>query len=133
MNGFRVLGTDDSVNTCDHCGRINLKSTVAIDIDGAIVHYGSDCAARALQTTTRTFTAATRNADAAKAAAAKAALDAHNTAVWAAVDTDAAYIAAVAARTAYYANGGTFIGAKPYNAAINAARDAAIARMGIAD
>ena len=40
-------GTDDSVTTCDCCGKSNLKSTVIIELDnGEIVHYGSVCARR---------------------------------------------------------------------------------------
>jgi hypothetical protein len=42
-----ALGTDDSVTTCDCCGKTNLKSTVIIQLDsGEIVHYGSVCACR---------------------------------------------------------------------------------------
>lgn len=41
-----ILGIDDSVNTCDCCGKTNLKSTVIVDIDGDILHYGSVCATR---------------------------------------------------------------------------------------
>jgi len=43
---FKILGTDDSVNTCDCCGKSNLKSTVIVDVDGEILHYGSTCATR---------------------------------------------------------------------------------------
>ena len=43
----RALGTDDSVNTCDCCGKTNLKFTVMIELDsGAVVHYGQVCAGR---------------------------------------------------------------------------------------
>lgn len=43
----KALGTDDSVNTCDCCGKTNLKFTVAIELDcGEIVHYGQVCAGR---------------------------------------------------------------------------------------
>lgn len=41
-----ILGTNDAVNSCDCCGKANLKSTVIIDIDGEIFHYGSVCASR---------------------------------------------------------------------------------------
>lgn len=41
---FKILGTDDSVNACDCCGKSNLKSTVVVDVDGEILHYGSICA-----------------------------------------------------------------------------------------
>jgi hypothetical protein len=43
----KALGIDDSVTTCDCCGKSNLKSTVIIELDsGEIVHYGSVCAQR---------------------------------------------------------------------------------------
>jgi hypothetical protein len=42
----KILGYDDSVNTCDCCGKTNLKSTVIVDVDGDILHYGSVCATR---------------------------------------------------------------------------------------
>ena len=43
----KALGTDDSVTTCDCCGKSNLKFTVAMELDsGEIVHYGCVCAAR---------------------------------------------------------------------------------------
>lgn len=43
----RALGTDDSINTCDCCGRANLKFTVIIELDdGEIAHYGQVCASR---------------------------------------------------------------------------------------
>lgn len=43
---FVFLGVTDEVNSCDCCGKSNLKSTVAFDVTGEIVHYGSTCAAR---------------------------------------------------------------------------------------
>lgn len=44
---FTILGTDDSINTCDCCGRSNLKHTVIVQTeDGEILHYGSVCATR---------------------------------------------------------------------------------------
>lgn len=43
----RALGIDDSITTCDCCGKSNLKHTVAIELDdGEVVHYGSVCATR---------------------------------------------------------------------------------------
>lgn len=43
----RALGIDDSVTTCDCCGKAGLKSTVAMELDsGEIVHYGCVCASR---------------------------------------------------------------------------------------
>lgn len=53
----RALGTDDSVTTCDCCGKSNLKFTVAIELDdGEIVHYGQICARRNTGKDQRTIT-----------------------------------------------------------------------------
>jgi hypothetical protein len=43
-----ILGTTDEVNTCDCCGRTDLKDTVALEDDqtGAILYYGCVCAAK---------------------------------------------------------------------------------------
>lgn len=44
---MKALYLDDSVTTCDCCGRANLKATVAMQLDcGGIVHYGRTCAAQ---------------------------------------------------------------------------------------
>ncbi len=43
----RALGTDDSITTCDCCGRSGLKFTVTMELDnGSIAHYGQVCASR---------------------------------------------------------------------------------------
>lgn len=43
----KALGTDDSINTCDCCGKTGLKFTVIIELDcGEVAHYGSTCASR---------------------------------------------------------------------------------------
>lgn len=44
----KILGITDEVNTCECCGRTDLKSTVVLDLDGAVAHFGSECAARRL-------------------------------------------------------------------------------------
>lgn len=42
-----ALFLDDSVNTCECCGRTELKATVAMLLDcGNMVHFGQICAAR---------------------------------------------------------------------------------------
>jgi alkylated DNA nucleotide flippase Atl1 len=42
-----AIGTDDSVTTCDCCGRTGLKFTVVIQLDqGEVAHYGQVCAIR---------------------------------------------------------------------------------------
>lgn len=44
---MKALGTDDSVNACDCCGKSGLKFTVIVELDdGEIAHYGSTCATR---------------------------------------------------------------------------------------
>lgn len=46
---LKVLGTTDEITTCDCCGKANLKLTVALESDATgIIHYGRDCAARAI-------------------------------------------------------------------------------------
>lgn len=44
-----ILGTTDSVTTCDCCGKTNLKRTVVIDdpTAGGARYYGTTCAAKA--------------------------------------------------------------------------------------
>ena len=43
------VGTCDSVDTCDHCGKSHLKHTVVlVTTDGNEVYYGATCAARKL-------------------------------------------------------------------------------------
>jgi hypothetical protein len=45
----KILGITDERNTCDKCGKRNLKCCVALSIDGGEpVFYGRDCAARAI-------------------------------------------------------------------------------------
>lgn len=45
---YKAIGTDDAVNTCDCCGKTNLKATVVMEdlSTGALVHFGSVCATR---------------------------------------------------------------------------------------
>lgn len=44
---FAAICLDDSVTTCDCCGRANLKATVLMQSDlGELVHFGRTCAAR---------------------------------------------------------------------------------------
>ena len=42
----KILGTDDSVNSCECCGKSGLKYTVVVEINGEIMHYGSTCATK---------------------------------------------------------------------------------------
>ena len=44
---FTAICLDDSVTTCECCGRKDLKATVLMKSDlGALVHFGQVCAAR---------------------------------------------------------------------------------------
>ncbi len=64
---IRFLGTSDEVSTCECCGRADLKSTVAISIDGGdAVYFGVVCAARAIGRKSAEVKSATAAADRAK-------------------------------------------------------------------
>jgi len=81
----RFLGTTDEHTTCDCCGKSRLKHTVAIELScGDVVYYGATCAARSINMVATDVHAATRVADRAKEAAAKAA----EHAAWTARDLD---------------------------------------------
>jgi len=70
---IKCLGTDDSVNCCDCCGRDNLKATVAFETEsGDVVHFGVVCAAKAASTSSASIRIQVRAADEAKASAARA-------------------------------------------------------------
>jgi hypothetical protein len=44
---FTAILIDDSITTCECCGRANLKATVLMQSDlGELVHFGRICAAR---------------------------------------------------------------------------------------
>jgi hypothetical protein len=71
----RFLGTTDDVTTCECCGRQDLKSTVALDLDGDSgqpTYYGVVCAARALKMDAKSVKSAARKADEDKARAERA-------------------------------------------------------------
>lgn len=47
MANYTTLAIVDDVNTCDCCGKSNLKSTIAMERDdGEVVYFGSVCATR---------------------------------------------------------------------------------------
>lgn len=46
MNAKYVGISDD--DTCEKCGKTNLKRVIVLNIEGDTVRYGTDCAARAL-------------------------------------------------------------------------------------
>lgn len=61
---YRFLGNTDEVDTCDCCGRTDLKSTVALEDEaGNVVHFGVVCAALATRTTAKDVRSAARKAD----------------------------------------------------------------------
>lgn len=71
---IKCLGTDDSVNTCDCCGRNKLKETVAFETEeGGTVWMGVVCAARARGIMAADIRCEARNANQAKADAKAAA------------------------------------------------------------
>lgn len=45
---FKILGITDDHADCECCGKSGLKKTVALDKDGVVVYYGTDCAAQAM-------------------------------------------------------------------------------------
>lgn len=46
---MKVLGITDEINVCECCGKTNLKRAVALETaSGEVVHYGVDCADRAI-------------------------------------------------------------------------------------
>ena len=50
MTAYHYLGTTDERDTCDSCGRTNLKRTVALQPPaGPAVFFGTSCAARSLR------------------------------------------------------------------------------------
>lgn len=69
----RALGTDDSITTCDCCGKSGLKFTVTIELDdGEIAHYGQVCARRNTGKDRKTITSEIKAAEQARIAAARA-------------------------------------------------------------
>jgi ribosome-binding protein aMBF1 (putative translation factor) len=43
---YQVVGITDEQDTCELCGRQNLKSVIVLDADGEFVFYGSECGAK---------------------------------------------------------------------------------------
>lgn len=46
VSEFKIIGFTNSVNECDCCGKIRLKGTYCIEIDGNEFYYGSTCASK---------------------------------------------------------------------------------------
>ena len=54
---MKALYLDDTITTCECCGRTGLKATVAMQLDcGGIMHYGRTCAARSSGKTSQQVT-----------------------------------------------------------------------------
>lgn len=67
LSNVTFLGTSDEVNTCDCCGRKDLKSTVALETEeGQTVFFGVVCAANALKRTAKEVKSEAKKADEAK-------------------------------------------------------------------
>lgn len=60
---MRVLGINDEVTTCECCGKSNLKRTVVLSTGEGEVHYGTECAARALGQSKQDTVKAARTAE----------------------------------------------------------------------
>lgn len=81
---FRYIGVTDECVTCEKCGKPNLRSTVVLailDADGNtddVTYYGSTCAARALTEIDGKRRTGKAVLDAARGAARKLALEAHD-------------------------------------------------------
>lgn len=76
---YKFLGITDEVTTCDCCGRVDLKATTVLERaeDGVIVHFGSQCGARALGWKVKDFNAAGKTAQAERKRAIDAAVRDH--------------------------------------------------------
>lgn len=96
--GYRILGISDEVNTCDCCGRSNLKATVEILFDDADepLYYGRTCAARHVHVKVVEIDRGIRAAEVARYEAERAARNAAHAADMAAWD---AFLAANAPTT----------------------------------
>ena len=78
----KALGTDDSVTSCDCCGKSNLKFTVISEMDnGDIAHYGQVCARRNTGKSQRDITTEIKAHKEAKIAAAREEWKAHPVAI----------------------------------------------------
>jgi hypothetical protein len=73
---IKCLGTDDSVNSCDCCGRSELKATVAFETEsGEVVYFGVVCAAKASGKSSAWIRSEAKVADDAKVSAARIAAE----------------------------------------------------------
>jgi hypothetical protein len=78
MATYKTLAIVDDVNTCDCCGKTNLKLTVAMERDdGEVLHFGSVCATRHSGRDIAAIKSEAHNVYAAKTAEARAEFDRH--------------------------------------------------------
>ena len=88
MNRFTIQGITDERDSCDCCGKSNLKRTVALadaDDGGEVVFFGTTCAARAMKIPAAEVRKGARNAQREKdqaAAVARSKAAAAAEAVW---------------------------------------------------
>ena len=69
----KAIGIDDSITSCECCGKTGLKCTVAILLDcGEIVHYGRTCASRNTGKAAKVIVAEIKAHEAANLASARA-------------------------------------------------------------
>ena len=78
---FIVLGSTDEVNTCDCCGKSNLKATWAVEMidapEGGVLYYGSTCVTRNTGKTMKEIRSEVEAAHKAKIDSARAEFAAH--------------------------------------------------------
>lgn len=43
---LKIIGIDDTIHSCDCCGKSNLKHTILVEINGECQNYGTTCATR---------------------------------------------------------------------------------------
>lgn len=67
---YKVLGTTDDVTECGICGKIELKGTMVLDLDGEIIYAGFTCGARLAGKPVRELRTAAARADRARVQAA---------------------------------------------------------------
>lgn len=53
MSGWQIIGITDERTECEVCGKIELRSTVLLELeDGSQIYAGTTCAARKVRVTT---------------------------------------------------------------------------------
>lgn len=70
---YTVLGTTDEVTECGICGKVELKGTMVLDVDGTAVYAGFTCGARLAGRPVKEFRTEAARADRAAVEARRAA------------------------------------------------------------